>query len=254
VSENSPTIEETIQELVVANRILANEGVVDALGHMSRRHPERPERYLLSCSRSPALVSEDDIMEFDLDNNPVDPRGRPMYAERPIHGSVYAARPEVHSVCHSHAQPLIPFSVTAAPLRPVWAVAATIGDRVPVWDIRDDFPDDGGMLVVNSQIGGSLARRLGSGRCCLLAGHGAVVAEESIRRVVQIAINLVANAALLAQARLMVSDPNSDVRFLSGPEITEMTELSFSPGPLGRMWEYWAKRASPGLDEPRTAI
>jgi HCOMODA/2-hydroxy-3-carboxy-muconic semialdehyde decarboxylase len=127
MSERRERSDEAIRELAAANHILASEGVVDALGHVSCRHPENPERYLLSCSRSPELVRETDIMEFDLENNPVDQRGRAMYAERPIHGAVYRARPDVGAVCHSHAHPLIPFSVTGVPLRPVFVLGATVG-------------------------------------------------------------------------------------------------------------------------------
>jgi HCOMODA/2-hydroxy-3-carboxy-muconic semialdehyde decarboxylase len=237
-------LDAAVRELVAANRILASENVVDALGHVSRRHPEDPERYLLSCSRSPALVSEEDIVEFDLENKPIDPRGRSMYAERPIHGAVYRARPDVGAVCHSHAHPLIPFSVASVPLRPMFVLGATIGEEVPVWDIREDFPDDGGMLVVNDVIGSSLARRLGAHQACLLAGHGAVIAEETVKRVVQVAISLVTNAALLLQSHLLAStQDDSELRFLSPSEINAMTELALSHGPAERMWEYWATRA-----------
>ncbi len=119
MSEQSQSVKEAIRELVTANRILGNEGVVDALGHVSLRHPEDAGRYLLSCSRSPALVTEDDIMEFDLDSNPIDQRGRNMYLEHSIHGCLYRARPDVNAVCHSHARPLIPFAVTGMPIKPV---------------------------------------------------------------------------------------------------------------------------------------
>jgi ribulose-5-phosphate 4-epimerase/fuculose-1-phosphate aldolase len=108
---------------------------------------KKAERYLLSSSRSPELVTEDDIMEFDLDSNPIDQRGRGIFAERSIHGSVYKARPDVNAVCHNHAQQLIPFAATAMPIKVVWVMGAAIGDEVPIWDIRDDFPTDDGMLI-----------------------------------------------------------------------------------------------------------
>jgi HCOMODA/2-hydroxy-3-carboxy-muconic semialdehyde decarboxylase len=244
MSERHESADAAIRELVAANHILASQGVVDALGHVSSRHPEDPERYLLSCSRSPALVGEEDIMEFDLDNKPIDQRGRPVYVERPIHGAVYRARPDVGAICHSHAHPLIPFSVTRVPLRPVFVLGATVGEEVPVWDIREDFPDDGGMLVVNDTIGSSLARRLGAGRACLLAGHGAVVADETVARAVQVAISLVTNAALLLESVVLAATQrDSELRFLSSAEIDAMAAIALSPGPLERMWEYWANRA-----------
>jgi len=137
--EHSEIVMEAIRELVVANRILANEGVVDALGDVSMRHPQDARRYLLSCSRSPALVTDEDIMEYTLDNRPIDQRHLNMYAERPIHGCLYRARADVNTVCHSHARQIIPFTVTRETIRPVWVMGATIGNEVPIWDIREDL-------------------------------------------------------------------------------------------------------------------
>jgi ribulose-5-phosphate 4-epimerase/fuculose-1-phosphate aldolase len=249
MSEQNPSVQDAIRELVTANRILGHEGVVDALGHVSLRHPEDAGRYLLSCSRSPALVSEDDIMEFDLDSQPLDQRGRAMYAERAIHGRIYRARPDVQAVCHSHARPLIPFAVTGVPLQPVWVMGAVIGEEVPLWDIREEFPQEEGMLIINNAIGSSLAKRLGEGRACLLASHGAVIVEATLKRVVQVAISLVTNAELLMQARLLAGTQEArDLRLLSSGEIRAMTQLMFSPGALERMWDYWATRAGSGED------
>lgn len=250
MSEQSPSVKQAIRELVMANRILGHEGIVDALGHVSLRHPEDAGRYLLSCSRSPALVSEDDIMEFDLDSHPLDQRGRSMYAERAIHGCIYRARPDVHAVCHSHARPLIPFAVTGIPLQPIWVMGAVMGEEVPLWDIREEFPQEDGMLIVNTAIGASLAKRLGAGRACLLASHGAVIVEATLKRVVQVAISLVTNAELLLQARLLaLTQETRTLRLLSSGEIRAMTELAFSPQALERMWDYWATRAGYGSGE-----
>ena len=116
-------------------------------------------------------MTEDDILEFDLASSPIDARGRGMYAERPIHGCIYRARTDVQAVCHSQAHQLIPFAVTGMPLKPVWVMGAAIGDDVPLWDIREDFPNDDGMLIVNDAIGSAVANRLGAGRACLLAGR-----------------------------------------------------------------------------------
>ena len=126
----------TIRNLVVANRILGNEGVVDAFGHISIRHPENPERYFLACSRSPGLVTEDDIVEFDLDSNRLDGTNRAIYAERFIHGCVYKARPDVMSVCHSHAHAVVPFTVTNTPIEPIWVMASGSGTNASLPDLR----------------------------------------------------------------------------------------------------------------------
>jgi HCOMODA/2-hydroxy-3-carboxy-muconic semialdehyde decarboxylase len=122
----------------MANRILAAEGVVDAFGHISVRHPDRPDRYLLSCSRSPELVKVADIMEFDLDSNPVDAKGRTPYLERFIHGAVYRARPDVMSAMHNHSYEIIPFGVKAGAAD----LPSADGSGAPsVWDIRKKFGD-----------------------------------------------------------------------------------------------------------------
>jgi ribulose-5-phosphate 4-epimerase/fuculose-1-phosphate aldolase len=129
-------------------------------------------------------------------------------------------------------------------------MGAVIGDEVPLWDIREDFPQEEGMLIVNNAIGSSLAKRLGEGRACLLASHGAVIVEATIRRVVQVAISLVTNAELFVQARLLAGTQDvRELRLLSGGEIRVMTELLFSPRALERMWEYWATRAGYGEGE-----
>lgn len=194
---------------------------------------------------APALVTEDDVMEYDLDNRPIEQRGRNMYAERPIHGSIYRAREDVNAVCHSHARQITPFTVTRGPIRPVWVMGATIGDEVPIWDIREDFRNDDGMLVVNDAIGSSLAKWLGAGRACLLAGHGAVIAEASIKRTVLVAISLVTNAELLMQSRLLaLTQDDRRIRYLTTGEAAATAESTFNPRVLERIWEYWAGCAS----------
>src|SRR5438045_8002334 len=120
-----------LDELVTANRILAREGIVDAFGHVSLRHPGRPDRYCLSRARAPECIEPADIMEFSLDGTPIEPVGRKPYAERFIHGAVYEARPDVHAVVHNHSPAVIPFGVTRTPLRPVMHMCASMGTEVP---------------------------------------------------------------------------------------------------------------------------
>jgi ribulose-5-phosphate 4-epimerase/fuculose-1-phosphate aldolase len=135
------TLTQILDELVTANRILAREGVVDSFGHVSIRHPDRPDRYLLSRARAPECIEVDDLMEFALDGTPVNAGDRKPYAERFIHGAVYEARSEVGAVVHHHSPSVIPFSVTAAPLSPVMHMCAGIGSRIPTWDSRTNFGD-----------------------------------------------------------------------------------------------------------------
>jgi HCOMODA/2-hydroxy-3-carboxy-muconic semialdehyde decarboxylase len=230
-------VESALGDLVIANRILASEGVIDAFGHVSIRHPERPDRYFLARSRSPELVERGDLYEFDLDSNPIDPDGRTLYSERPIHGAIYKANPGVNSVCHNHAHSLIPFGVTGSAIKPIWHVAGCIGAEVPVWDIREEFGDTD-LLVTRNEMGDSLARKLGGNRCALMRGHGAVVAMPNLKATVFVAIYLMANARLLKEAREM-----GQVTYLSEGEIRLTGEMSMKARSQNRAWEYWARRA-----------
>ena len=188
-----------VRDLVIANRILANEDVVDAYGHVSVRHPRNPERYLLSRSRSPELVERGDIMEFSLDGKPVGDDARPPYLERFIHGAIYAARPDILAVVHSHAEDVLPFSITRTPLRPVVHSASFIGARIPVWDIRDNFGDTN-LLVANMAQGRDLARCLGEDRVVLMRGHGFAAAGRALAEVVRIAVYMPRTARVLMNA------------------------------------------------------
>ena len=226
-----------LDDLVIANRILANEGVIDAFGHVSVRHPGRPDRYWLARSRSPELVERGDLMEFDLDNRPVDSQGWTMYSERPIHGSIYRTRPDVTAVCHNHARSLIPFGITGTPIKPVFHVAGGMGPEVPVWDIRSEFGDTD-LLVTTAAIGDSLARTLGPHRVCLMRGHGAVVAAHDLKATVFVSIYLMVNAALIREARELGA-----VTYLSEGEIRLTEQMNFRARSQNRAWEYWARRA-----------
>jgi HCOMODA/2-hydroxy-3-carboxy-muconic semialdehyde decarboxylase len=230
-------LEAILADLVIANRVLANEDVIDAFGHVSVRHPARPDRYFLARSRSPELVERGDLMEYDLDNTPIDPRNRTMYSERPIHGSIYRARTDVTSVCHNHARSLVPFGVTGTPIRPIWHIAGCIGAEVPVWDVRDEFGDTD-LLVTTAALGDSLARKLGSHRACLMRGHGAVVATHDLKATVFVSIYLMVNAALMKEAREL-----GEVTYLSEGEVRLTEQMNFRAHSQNRAWEYWARRA-----------
>ena len=226
-----------LRDLVVANRILAREEVVDAYGHVSVRHPQHPDRYLLSCSRSPELVTLDDIVEHTLVGDPVGNESRTLYAERHIHGGIFEQRPDVQAVIHNHSLPVIPFSVTGIPLRPIFHTAALMGNEVPVWDIRDTFGETG-MLVVNMEQGRDLAHRLGDNRAALMRGHGCVVTGSSLREVVMAAIYLQVNAKLLLD-----SLPLGPVNYLTPVEVEAMRDNLLRPVSMDRAWQYWKMRA-----------
>ena len=230
------------EELVTANRILAREGVVDAFGHVSVRHPDRPDHYVLSRARAPECIDLDDLMEFAPDGAPVDPRGRKPYAERFIHGAIYEARAEVRAVVHNHSPAVVPFSVTPVQLSPVMHMCAGIGTHVPTWDSRTRFGDTN-LLVTTMEMARDLAQRLGSRPVALMRGHGCVVAGGSLREVVFNSIYLQLNAELQLKARML-----GETMFLSEGEVAAVmkTRSSFT---YERAWEGWCRRAGRPYDE-----
>jgi ribulose-5-phosphate 4-epimerase/fuculose-1-phosphate aldolase len=193
-------VELALIDLVIANRVLARIGAVDAYGHVSVRHPTDPERFLLSRSRSPEYVDQSDIMEFDLGGNVVGRDNRPPYMERFIHAGIYAARPDANAVVHGHAHVLIPFTITNLVMRPVFMTADEIGPHVPVWDIRAKFGDTD-MLITNMDHGADLAKAFGTeDRVVLLRGHGFVAAARSASQLIRVCRALLDNAAVQLEA------------------------------------------------------
>jgi len=231
-------IEAALNDLVIANRILANENVVDAYGHVSVRHPRDPQRFFLARSLSPERVERGDLMEFDLEGSPAGGDARQPYLERFIHAAAYAARADVQAVVHAHAEDVLPFGITAAPLRPVIHSGSFMGEQVPVWDIRDKFGDTN-LLVTSMAQGLDLARTLGGNNVALMRGHGFVAAARSLIEVVRMSVYVPRNArVLLAALRL------GEVKPLSPGEIAARNAgyKPYSPE-TWRAWEYWATRA-----------
>jgi HCOMODA/2-hydroxy-3-carboxy-muconic semialdehyde decarboxylase len=233
-------LERSIGDLVIANRILATENVVDAYGHVSIRHPAKPDRYLLSRSLSPEFVTRTDIIEYQLDGEPVGDN-RPGYLERHIHGAIYEARPDVNAAIHSHAEDILPFSISKTPMCCVAHVASDMGAKVPVWDIADKFGDETNLLVVNMAQGRDLARVLGQNSVVLMRGHGFSAAADGLLKLVRLSVYLPRNARILLAAMRM-----GEFKALSEGEIR--TRNNFRPGSpeMQRGWEYWARRAGCG--------
>jgi HCOMODA/2-hydroxy-3-carboxy-muconic semialdehyde decarboxylase len=229
-------LDHLIEELVTANRILAREGIVDSFGHVSVRHPDDPQRYLLSRSRAPDCIEETDIMEFALDGTPVDAGGRAPYLERFIHGALYEARPDVMSVVHNHSESVIPFGVTGNKIKPIFHMGALMGHEVAVWDSRDRFGDTA-LLVENMEMGRDLAKRIGAGATALMRGHGATVAGKDIRQAVYISVYLEVNARLQKQAMDM-----GEIKFLTAGEVDMVASRTGAYG-INRAWENWCRRA-----------
>lgn len=227
---------ELCRTLSIANRILAHEGVLDAFGHVSVRHPDNAGRYLLSRSRGPELVEPADIVEFDLDSQPVKPQTVRLYGERVIHGEIYKARPDVMAVCHHHAPAIMPFAISGAPLVPVFHMGGPIGPNVPMWDQRDDFGDTN-LLVVKPEEGASLARALGPDWLVLMRRHGATVAGRGLHELVFRCVYSCQNAQYLTQAM-----QHGNVSALNAAEIKGAGAYNLQPGPVMRAWEYWTVR------------
>jgi HCOMODA/2-hydroxy-3-carboxy-muconic semialdehyde decarboxylase len=234
-------VEKLITELVIANRILAREDVVDAYGHVSVRHPENPERFFLSHSLAPAFVQRSDILEFDLEGKPVGSDRRTPYLERFIHGAIYEARPDVIAVVHAHAEDTLPFGIAPAKLRPVIHSGAFIGAEVPVWDIARRFGDKTNLLVTNVAQGRDLAKSLAKNSVVLMRGHGFAAAATSLIDVVRMSVYLPRNARVQFRAMQL-----GRARPLSKGEIQARTGGSgYKPNSpeTQRAWQYWAERA-----------
>jgi ribulose-5-phosphate 4-epimerase/fuculose-1-phosphate aldolase len=228
-----------IEDVVAANRILFDQGVVDGFGHISARHDKDPQRFLLARSMAPGLVTAADIMEFDLDGNPVDAQGRTPYLERFIHSEIFKAQPEVMAVVHSHSPAVIPFGVVAgARLRPIYHMSSFLGLGVPVFEIRDSGGPATDMLIRTPQLGAALAKTLGNAPVALLRGHGNVVVGGSVKEVVFRAVYTEVNARLEADALRL---GQGQVVFLNDEEAKN--SMATNRGQLTRPWDLWKAKA-----------
>ncbi|MPZ58971.1 MAG: class II aldolase/adducin family protein [Rhizobiales bacterium] len=234
-------LDDAVNDIVLANRILAHEGVVDAFGHVSMRHPHDPNKYLLSRARSPELVEHGDILEFSLTSDIVGERSGRPYLERFIHGAIYEANPEIMAVVHSHADEVLPYGISSVPMRSVIHTASECGGHIPVWDIRDKFGDTT-LLVANQDQGRDLARCLGKHRVALMRGHGFAAAGRTLNEVLKTSVYLPRNAKVLTTAIML----GGDIIPLSDGEIAARDFLGPGGADQTRMIEYWARRAGCG--------
>ena len=232
-----PADPKLVEDLVAANRILVDQGVLDGYGHVSVRHDKDPRRYLMARSIAPELVTVADVMEYDLESDPVDARGRTTYLERFIHGEIYRVRPDVSAVAHSHSPSVIPFGVTGAELKPLYHMSAFLSGGVPVFDIRAASGGPTDMLVRTPALGRALAQSLGPRPVALMRGHGNVVVGASLPQVVFRAVYTEVNARLQMQAMTL----STSVTYLDAEE-AKKAEASVG-GTLGRPWELWKRKA-----------
>jgi HCOMODA/2-hydroxy-3-carboxy-muconic semialdehyde decarboxylase len=233
VSNLAPSL---LDDLVAANRILAKEGVFDAFGHVSLRDPNNPNHYWMSRSLAPALVTAADIMEFDLDSNPIDGMGRTLYYERFIHGEIYKARPDVNAIVHSHSPTVVPFSAIKIPLQPLLHNAAFLSFGVPVFEIRR-MVSNSDLMISTPALGAGLAKALGpKADVVLLRGHGDAVVGPSLPVAVFRAYYTEINARQQAQA---IALGGAAVTYIS-PEEAVVTDKEMQHA-AGRPWELWKR-------------
>jgi HCOMODA/2-hydroxy-3-carboxy-muconic semialdehyde decarboxylase len=240
-AQSPPSLDALMDDLVAANRILYRQGVVDGFGHISIRHPERKDRFLMAASLAPGRVSKADIMEFDLDGKPLDRRGRSIYSERFIHSEIYKARADVHAVLHSHSPTVVPFSVSQVPLRPILNSAGFLAPNVPVFEMRT-VAGSGSLLVTDGVRGKALAETLGDRPVALMRGHGNVVVGPNVQRVVARAIYTEVNARLLWQA-VTLGGPIVYIDAEEGKAGEANRDRNERGHGTDRIWQMWVEEA-----------
>jgi HCOMODA/2-hydroxy-3-carboxy-muconic semialdehyde decarboxylase len=230
-----------LDDLVIANHILYRQRVLDGFGHVSVRHPDDPECFLLSQSKAPGSVQRDDILVYGLDGEVIDATARRLYLERYIHSAIYAERPDVMAVVHSHSPAVIPFGVTNVPLRPVNHVCGFLGAGVPIFEIRDVAGPATDLLIRSQQLGIAMAHALGDAPVVLMRGHGSTAVGPSLALAVYRAVYTEVNARLEADAL-----PLGPVNFLTPEEAEAAAATNASPNVLSRIWDLWKAEAVAG--------
>ena len=230
-------------DLVIASRTLAEHGVIDAYGHASARSEANPQRYLMARNLAPELVTETDILEYDLESNPINAGGIAVYNERFIHGEIYKLRPDVKAIVHNHSHAVIPFSCTGVALQPIFHMSAFIGLGVPGWDIRDARKGSD-LLVRDAFLGEHLARTLGKHPAVLMRGHGSTVVGENIQRAVGRSIYLDINARMQMQA-IAIANGERPIVFMDEAEVA----ANVSWQNYDRAWDLWKRRVLQRLKE-----
>lgn len=226
-----------LEDLAAASRILADQGVFDAAGHVSMRHPHHAERFLMSRSLAPALVTADDIMEFTLDSEACDARGRTPFMERYLHGEIYRRRRDVMAIAHGHSPSVVPFGLVTTPMRATYHNAAFLAAGVPVFDIRAAFgPTD---IVINSaERGAALAEALGDASVVLLRAHGFAAVAPSLQAAVFRAIF----TEISARVQLHAAALGGEIATLDAEEGRMADAINLATS--GRSWELWKRRVT----------
>jgi ribulose-5-phosphate 4-epimerase/fuculose-1-phosphate aldolase len=232
-----PVDRAVLEDLAASSRILADQGVFDAAGHVSMRHPGHPERFLMSRSLAPQMITADDIMEFDIDSNAIDARGRNGFIERYLHGEIFRARPDVMAIAHSHSPSTIAFGLSNVPMRAMYHNAAFLAAGVPVFDIRDKFGATD-IVISTAEKGAALAKVLSDKPVALLRAHGMVATGPSLPVAVFRAIFTVTSAHIQHQA-LALGGPVAAL----GAEEGRLADV-VNVQTVGRAWDLWKKRVT----------
>jgi HCOMODA/2-hydroxy-3-carboxy-muconic semialdehyde decarboxylase len=232
-----PVDRTTLEDLAAASRILVDQGVFDAAGHVSMRHPGHAERFLMSRSLAPALTQADDIMEFDLDCNPCEDKGRNGFLERYLHGEIYKQRPDVMAIAHSHSPAVIAFGLTSTPMRAMYHNAAFLAGGVPVFDIRERFGATD-IVISTAAKGAALAATLADKPVALLRAHGMVTVGPTLPVAIFRAIFTVTSASIQHQATAL----GGPIAALDAEEgrIADVVNVQT----VGRSWDLWKKRVT----------
>lgn len=223
------------EQLVTANRIVANEGIISGFGHVSVRNPET-DTVLLSRSLSPAFVTEDDILELTMDGEVIDD-DRSTYMENVIHRAIYEARPDVNAVVHHHAPPIIPFAITDVEMRPAYHQGMLFYNGVPKFG---DYDEEYGWLIVTEGEGKRMAENLGDHRAQLLEGHGANTVGGSLKEALVATYHFVMNA----QFQLAGMDVGEITFEADDEEMARSTvdDVVLSDLAVDRLWDYLTKK------------
>ena len=226
-----------LEDLAAASRVLVDQGVFDAAGHVSMRHPDAAERFLMSRSLAPSLVTADDIMEFSLEGESCDPRGRSGFLERFLHAEIYRKRADVMAIAHGHSAAVIPFGLAATPMRATYHNAAFLAAGVPVFDIRNKFGATD-MLVRSPEKGAALADVLADKSVALLRAHGFVAVGPSLQVAVFRAVFTEVSARVQLQATLL----GGPIAALDEEEGRKADAVNLAS--VGRSWELWKRRVT----------
>ena len=224
-----------LAELVLANRMLAHEGILDGYGHVSARCDDNPNEYYLADASPPGNVREHNVFRWTLDNEPAG-HTQPTYGERYIHGCIYRARSDVMAIVHCHAPALIPFTVSDIPLRPIFHMAGFQGEKpLPVFEIRDLFGPDTAITINTDEQGAALADTLGDRPVVLMRGHGATIVGTSVPQAVLYAVYAVLNAQMLTTTLLLGGKNPTYVNDAEGRNLAGRVRDG------SRTWDYLAR-------------